>query len=404
MKTSCVNHPPNETMLVLRRWQLDACDNNHCAAALLSFFIYWHDIRLEQSKKSDFQNEIAEAHGEKGKQDNSLLQFHSEAELIEGMLELFKRDSIRKAINLLQEKGYITVHRNPNTRYKFDKTRYFRLYPEKLNQFIDDRSSENRQGEDQPQIQPISQSPSSKNRPRQSEKQSPSSPNEQAITEITSKTSIEISTETLNPILSREARDAIDLPAVEAEFVSDPESAHFSALADASQNSLSITSRIGRDSTFRRAALPVEKRKTRRKIKSAPTEFPEQFDSWWEVYREFCLRVDCEAGKRTEAIAAWDTLLQAEPECLQAIFDGTEYYVTNKAKQYVDKGQAIGVSHGCRFLRDRKWYEALERKQRVSQFPAMAMAATGGQKARNIRETMNAAVELIRQQQQEVGK
>ncbi|NJR63642.1 MAG: hypothetical protein HC769_35620 [Cyanobacteria bacterium CRU_2_1] len=309
MKTSCVNHPPNETMLVLRRWQLDACDDNHCAATLLSFFIYWHDIRLEQSKKSDYQNEIAEAHGEKGKQDNSLLQFHSEAELINGVLGLFKRDSIRKALNLLQEKGYITVQRNPNTRYKFDKTRYFRLYPERLNQFIVERSSENRQSADSSKKQPINPLPLSKNQPRPSADQSPLATNEQAITEITSKTSTEISTETLNPIMSRETRDAIDFSSVKVEVVPDPAIANLSVAAKAGQSSLSIAQRIGQDSLFRSAAIPVEKRKTRRKIKSTPTQFPEQFNRWWEVYREFCLRVDCEAGKRTEAIAAWDILM-----------------------------------------------------------------------------------------------
>lgn len=46
MNNTCIQHPTRDPLIVIRQWQLDFCESNHCAAALLSFFEYWHNIRL----------------------------------------------------------------------------------------------------------------------------------------------------------------------------------------------------------------------------------------------------------------------------------------------------------------------------------------------------------------------
>ena len=45
------------------------CDNHHCAAALLSFFEYWHNVKLEQRQQAEHANRVARQHGEEGTQD-----------------------------------------------------------------------------------------------------------------------------------------------------------------------------------------------------------------------------------------------------------------------------------------------------------------------------------------------
>ena len=125
MKSSCIAHPEREPIIVLRKWQVSACDGNHCAAALLSFFEYWHNIKLDMQAKAAYANKVAVNHGDEPTQDESLLQFHNADQLSEGVLGLYSEKTIRSAISLLVNKGFISVQKNPNPRYKFDQTKYF---------------------------------------------------------------------------------------------------------------------------------------------------------------------------------------------------------------------------------------------------------------------------------------
>ena len=143
MKTSCINHPAKEPLIIIRKWQVEACDGNHCAAALLSFFEYWHNIRLEQSIKAAQANDIAERHGDGRTQDESFIQWHSSNDLERGLLGLYAHGKIAEAVNLLSGKGFIRTLRNPNPRYKFDATKHFVFNDDAVNEWIESRSSEN---------------------------------------------------------------------------------------------------------------------------------------------------------------------------------------------------------------------------------------------------------------------
>lgn len=137
MKTTCINHPAQEKLIVIRGWQLKFCNGNTCEAALLSFFEYWHNIKREQSRKAKQANNIAIMHGdeEQATQDETLLQFHTENE-IEKSIMIYGRTKISEAIKGLQQKNVIEVHKNPNPRYSFDKTKYFLFHPEVCNEWI----------------------------------------------------------------------------------------------------------------------------------------------------------------------------------------------------------------------------------------------------------------------------
>ena len=139
MKSTCIQHPTNEPLLVIRQWQLDFCGGNHCAGALLSFFEYWHNLRLEISQRARPANRNAQQHGKPATQDESLLQFHSDEQLQAGLLDLYGTKKIREGRRLLVTKGAITEHPNPNPRYAFDKTLYFEFHPEVINAWLDQR-------------------------------------------------------------------------------------------------------------------------------------------------------------------------------------------------------------------------------------------------------------------------
>ena len=139
MRSTCIQHPTREPLLILRQWQLDFCESNHCAAALLSQFEYWHNLRLDLSEQAQPANAAARKHGQPAPHEESLFQFHTDAQLQAGLLDLYGTKKIREARHLLVEKGVITEHSNPNPRYAFDKTLYFEFHPEVINAWLDQR-------------------------------------------------------------------------------------------------------------------------------------------------------------------------------------------------------------------------------------------------------------------------
>ena len=139
MKITCTQHPVREPLLILRQWQLDFCEGNHCAAALLSQFEYWHNLRLDLNEQAQQANATARKYGQPPTPEASLLQFHTDEQLQAGLLDLYGTKKIREARHLLVEKGAITEHLNPNPRYAFDKTLYFEFHPEVINAWLDQR-------------------------------------------------------------------------------------------------------------------------------------------------------------------------------------------------------------------------------------------------------------------------
>ncbi|MCK4608854.1 MAG: hypothetical protein KAT71_05200 [Gammaproteobacteria bacterium] len=140
---TCINNPGSELLLVLRRWQVDICDNNKCAAAVLSFLIYFHDVKREMIRKNKQANDLAELHGDERTQDETIYQFHTIEEITERILGLYGRTAINEGIKLLEKKEIISIHRNPNPKYSFDKTRYFLLHPAVCNEWLEEKYNKN---------------------------------------------------------------------------------------------------------------------------------------------------------------------------------------------------------------------------------------------------------------------
>lgn len=90
MKTSCVAHPENEPLIIVRRWQVQACDGDFCAAELLSFFEQKHDILTLKTP----------------------LPF-TEKQLEDGILNSYGRKAIRRSLARLEKIGFIKVEKDP---------------------------------------------------------------------------------------------------------------------------------------------------------------------------------------------------------------------------------------------------------------------------------------------------
>ena len=136
MRTSCIRHPENNRYIQLHEWQLNFCQENHCAALLLAFFIAWHDWKIRNDQYYRRVNDIAEMHGDDRLPNENAYLFFSMDDLVKGCMQFYGKKAINEALDLLESLQVISIHTNPNPRYHFDKTKYFQLYPSICNRWI----------------------------------------------------------------------------------------------------------------------------------------------------------------------------------------------------------------------------------------------------------------------------
>ena len=143
--TSCICHPPGAHYLKLYEWQIEFCEGNQCAAALLSYFEYCHNWKLQQLQQAKAHNDALEKAGEGRTQEETLLQWHTAKELEAAILGLYRRDKIGLAIDKLVALDAIEVRKNPNPRMWHDHTKHFLFKPKTVNDWLKKRFPENRQ-------------------------------------------------------------------------------------------------------------------------------------------------------------------------------------------------------------------------------------------------------------------
>ena len=131
-QTSCIRHPANTRFLKIYQWQLDFCDGNACAAALMSYFEFCHNGKLQQLEQSKTLNDELEKTSQGRTQVETLLQWHTTADLEKAVL-FYKRDKISQGVKFLASKGIIELHSNPNPRLWFDRTQHYLFIPETVN-------------------------------------------------------------------------------------------------------------------------------------------------------------------------------------------------------------------------------------------------------------------------------
>jgi hypothetical protein len=135
-QTSCIRHPTNARFLKIYQWQLDFCDGNACAAALMSYFEFCHNGKLQQLQQSKTLNDALEKTPQGRTQVETLLQWHTTADLEKAVL-FYKRDKISQGVKFLESKGVIELHSNPDPRLWFDRTQHYLFIPETVNTWID---------------------------------------------------------------------------------------------------------------------------------------------------------------------------------------------------------------------------------------------------------------------------
>jgi len=135
MKNSCVMNVPDDNYVVLKKSYLDICKDRE-AALLLSYFVGWHNFKTKEKDKNKKANDVAEAHNDPRILPENLFQHHTIDEIYESFMGLISKKGIVNGRKILVDLGFITEHKNPNPKYSFDKTVYYRLHPNKINQVL----------------------------------------------------------------------------------------------------------------------------------------------------------------------------------------------------------------------------------------------------------------------------
>jgi hypothetical protein len=136
MKSSCISHPERERLVIIRKSQVEFCEGNQCAAAVMSYLEYWHNWKLDSDEYNKKANDVSEMHNEKRQLSEDIYQFHSMQEISDGILNLYGIKLISDSIKFLESKNVISTHANPNPNYFYDKKKYFKFYPDVYNNWL----------------------------------------------------------------------------------------------------------------------------------------------------------------------------------------------------------------------------------------------------------------------------
>ena len=154
-------------------------------------------------------------------------------------------------------------------------------------------------------------------------------------------------------------------------------------------------------SSKKKTAAARRSQKETARTKKIPKHHPEEFEQFWGDYKTFCVDVEASVAlnqTRWEAVESWDKLI-ASGDALEAILEGSSWYFECKREEKKRKGEALGVSHAFRYLRDRKWEAALEHKQAhqqaIAQSPVQSSPLAGAYDRLRVKSQINDFLKML---------
>lgn len=333
MRSSCISHPADEEMLVIRKWQSDAFEDA-LTGALISYFIYWHDIKTEMKKQAEQANRVAEQHGDSPTQDTSLLQYHTLDEIEAGMLRVGKKTKIKGAIATLDEAHIISRHSNPNPKYSFDRTIYYLFHPPIVQAFLRARDLAKSEWSDLTDRKDAFVFTWDKYDSSSDKYDLPSVGNDQTITETSTEITSEITSEN-SPLIPQGGDEAI---AVDVEVIqdSDPEARQTNLFPDESNNHSPVKNPDpGKDQS---SAAPVDNFVLSKKPSKLTAADLEPFKTAWNHHKpEWFSECTTLNDKRVRALKA---IVSAHGDrSMQVFIDALSYAAVNPWAR--DKSLAI---------------------------------------------------------------
>lgn len=136
-----VNAPQHDMKVSVPGWAVAFCAELKTTAfvggALIHYFNYWDSIKVQMMRKQMQENEQAILSGKNPPHIIHRLQYHTMPEIQAELLNLASENTILKARQFLEKKKVLSVARNPNPAFGWDRKNYYLFHKEPLQQFID---------------------------------------------------------------------------------------------------------------------------------------------------------------------------------------------------------------------------------------------------------------------------
>ena len=126
-RTLCIVTPASDPVFVAHKSFVQICDNNFCAAVVLSQMMYWHEVKTAHKTQAKATNDQMVTVGEKPTQNTDFWVWKSVAELHNEFFGCFGTSSIRDAIKLLLTKRFLAERNNPINKWDRRKQYLFQV-------------------------------------------------------------------------------------------------------------------------------------------------------------------------------------------------------------------------------------------------------------------------------------
>jgi uncharacterized phage protein (TIGR02220 family) len=134
MRFSVIQKSANVRCVLIREDYLQLCEDNHCAALLLSYFEFWTNIKIGSNEllKAEYERALKEGIEFPVDLIEDLWIYKTLQEIAQETFSLFGKRKIISALSFLVQKGFLEKRFNP--KYKWDKTLQYRLNIKLLNE------------------------------------------------------------------------------------------------------------------------------------------------------------------------------------------------------------------------------------------------------------------------------
>lgn len=123
MQDGLVMHLPGLYYSTLQLDYLLICSKDACAAKILKLFEAWAKDKQSAIEQAKLHNTAAIREGQEPTHDESGWMYNSIPNLERRLLFEYSEKTVRKALKLLEDKGFITTRHNPQ--YKWDRTKQY---------------------------------------------------------------------------------------------------------------------------------------------------------------------------------------------------------------------------------------------------------------------------------------
>lgn len=122
-KTSCIEHPARQNLVIIREDYLAICGGDDCPAVILNYFEHWHNSKLDTFEQWRRECEVAEKNNESLPPEPETWVYATQEQIRFDLLYTYGERKVADGTEWLVEVGFLLSRSNPNV--GFDRTKQY---------------------------------------------------------------------------------------------------------------------------------------------------------------------------------------------------------------------------------------------------------------------------------------